>query len=307
MKRSNRLVILVGVLLAVLAFVGIVILLNNTGGTDPEDVPTTVQVLVADRDIEIGEAVTAEDVTLTEMDEADVVGTPIGDESAIPARPLIYPIPAGSQVPLDAFGGGGGAICIECQLEPGEKAIAFEVDRVTGLDFLIQPGDHVDIVLAQTVQVLQPTVDTVDSPQNEQRFETIPGLENARTVKTILQDRRVLFVSARNVAVQPQATPAPGEEAPPAQEQPNVESVIIVIAGSAQDAEVIKFAQNQLGNLGPLTAILRRTLDTIEEVPNEDTTGITIDLLFEEYGIPIPDLIVDLGPNQGGGGGGGGN
>lgn len=305
MKRSNRLVILVGVLLAVLAFVGIVILLNNTPGDGPNpNLPAKVQVLVADRDLEIGETVTAEDVTLTEVDEGNVVGTAIGDESAIPARPLIYPIPAGSQVPLDALGGVGGPVCIECQLEPGEKAIAFEVDRVTGLDFLIQPGDHVDIVLAQTVQVLQPTVETVDSPPNEQRFETIPGLENARSVKTILQDRRVLFVSARNVAVQPQATPAPGEEAPPAQEQPNVESVIIVIAGSAQDAEVIKFAQNQLGNLGPLTAILRRTLDTAEEVPNEDTTGITIDLLFEEYGIPVPDLIVDLGPNQGGGGGG---
>lgn len=305
MKRSNRLVILVGVLLAVLAFVGIVILLNSTGQGPNVAEPTTVQVLVADRDLEIGETVTADDVTVTEVEEGNVVGNPIGDESAIPARPLIYPIPAGSQVPQDAFGGAIGLTCIECQLEAGEKAIAFEVDRVTGLDFLIQPGDHVDIVLAQTVQVLQPTVDTVNSPRNEQRFETIPGLENARSVKTILQDRRVLFVSARNVAVQPQATPAPGEEAPPPQEQPQVESVIIVIAGSAQDAEVIKFAQNQLGNLGPLTAILRRTLDTAEEVPDEDTTGITIDILFEEYGIPVPDLLVDLGPGNGGGGGGG--
>ena len=56
MKRSNRLVILVGVLLAVLAFVAIVILLNNpnnggTGGT--EATPTTVDVLVATQDIAI--------------------------------------------------------------------------------------------------------------------------------------------------------------------------------------------------------------------------------------------------------------
>jgi hypothetical protein len=146
--------------------------------------------------------------------------------------------------------------------------------------------------------VLQPTVDTADSPVEEQRFETIPGLENARTVKTILADRRVLFVSARNQVVQPVPTPAPGEEEAPPAEQPQVDSVIIVIAGSAQDAEVIKFAQNQLGNLGPLTAILRRTLDTEEEVPNEETTGVTIDILFEEYGIPIPDLIIDLGPEE---------
>jgi Flp pilus assembly protein CpaB len=301
-KRSNRLVILVGVLLAVLAFVGIVILLNQDrpGGTGDE--PPTVEVLVANRDIELGELVTSADVTLTEVDPEDVVGNRIGDPSAIPPRPVLYPIPEGQQVSDEAFGRVGGQ-CIECQLEPGEKAIAFEVDRVTGLDFLIQPGDHVDIVLAQSVQVLQPTVDSQNLPRAQQRFETIPGLENARTVKTILQDRRVLYVSARNVVVQPAATPAPGEEAPPPQEQPQVDSVIIVIAGSAQDAEVIKFAQNQLGNLGPLTAILRRTLDTTEEVPNEETTGITIDLLFEEYGIPVPDLIVNLGPENRGGGG----
>jgi len=304
-KRSNRLVILVGVLLAVLAFVGIVILLNQTEGPGGPEAPPTVEVLVANRDIELGELVTAEDVTLTEVDPEDVVGRRIGDPSALPTRPVLYPIVDGQQISQEAFGTVGGQ-CIECQLDPGEKAIAFEVDRVTGLDFLIQPGDHVDIVLAQTVQVLQPTVDTVDSPQEEQRFETIPGLENARTVKTILQDRRVLYVSARNLVVQPVATPQPGEEEAPAQEQPQVDSVIIVIAGSAQDAEVIKFAQNQLGNLGPLTAILRRTLDTAEEVPNEETTGVTIDILFEEYGIPIPDLIVDLGPEDGGGGGGGG-
>jgi Flp pilus assembly protein CpaB len=296
-KRSNRLVILVGVLLAVLAFVGIVILLNNTGNGPQGEAPVKVEVLVATRDIELGEVVTADDVDLIEVDPEDVVGTRIGDPSAIPNRPVLYPILTDQQISQEAFGTVGGQ-CIECQLEPGEKAIAFEVDRVTGLDFLIQPGDHVDIVLAQQVQVLQPTVETADSPPEEQRFETIPGLENARTVKTILSDRRVLYVSARNLVVQPAATPAPGEEAPPPQEQPQLDSVIIVVAGSAQDAEVIKFAQNQLGNLGPLTAILRRTLDTAEEVPNEETTGITIDILFEEYGIPIPDILVNLGPEE---------
>lgn len=297
MKRSNRLVILVGVLLAVLAFVGIVILLNSTGDGPEGEAPVKVEVLVATRDIELGEVVTADDVELIDVDPEDVVGTRIGDESAIPNRPVLYPILTDQQISQEAFGTVGGQ-CIECQLEAGEKAIAFEVDRVTGLDFLIQPGDHIDVVLAQSVQVLQPTVDTADLPPAEQRFETIPGLENARTVKTILSDRRVLFVSARNQVVQPVATPAPGEEAPPPEEQPQVDSVIIVIAGSAQDAEVIKFAQNQLGNLGPLTAILRRTLDTAEEVPQEETTGVTIDILFEEYGIPIPDLLVDLGPEE---------
>ena len=46
MKRSNRLVILVGVLLAVLAFVGIVVLLGQQT-KPPAAVTVTVKVLVA--------------------------------------------------------------------------------------------------------------------------------------------------------------------------------------------------------------------------------------------------------------------
>jgi Flp pilus assembly protein CpaB len=298
-KRSNRLVILVGVLLAVLAFVGIVMLLNQGGPGPGEEEVVEVDVLVASRDIEIGDQVTAEDVEVIQVDPEDVVGTRIGDPSALPARPALYPIPQGSQVSAEVFGTVGGA-CIECQLEAGEKAIAFQVDRVTGLDFLIQPGDHIDVVIGQTVQVLQPTIESFENPDQPPRFETIPGLENAKTVKTILSDKRVLYVSARNRVVQPAATPAPGEEEGQAgdEEPQQVESVIIVFAGSAQDAEVIKFAQNREGDLGPLTAILRRTADTAEEVPNEETTGITIDILFEEYGIPIPDILIDLGPEE---------
>jgi pilus assembly protein CpaB len=67
--------------------------------------------------------------------------------------------------------------------------------------------------------------------------------------------------------------------------------VIIVFAGTDQDAEVIKFAQNDLSELGRLTAVLRSADDT----EPEDTTGITLDQLVEDYGIPIPDIIVDLG------------
>ena len=55
MKRSNRLVILVGVLLAVLAFVGIVVLLGQQ--KSPETVKKqTVDVLVAKQDIAIGDS-----------------------------------------------------------------------------------------------------------------------------------------------------------------------------------------------------------------------------------------------------------
>jgi hypothetical protein len=67
--------------------------------------------------------------------------------------------------------------------------------------------------------------------------------------------------------------------------------VIIVFAGTDQDAELTKFAQNDLNELGRLTAVLRSAEDT----EAERTTGMTLDQLVQDYGVPIPDIIVDLG------------
>ena len=289
MKRSNRLVILVGVLLAVLAFVGIVVLLGqNANQQEPEK--RTVTVIVAKDDIAIGDSVTPDLVEPKEVDPAAVVGTRIADPSALTGAPALFPISAGSQVSLESLGGGSGKnVCITCQLEPGQKAIAFQVERVTGLDFLIQPGDHIDILFRGEVQVLQPTIDS--DPANP-RFEPITGLESAPTVKTLLQDKRVLYVSATKIKpiADPEATPVPGGAAKP---EAVIETVVIVFAGTDADAEVIKFAQNDQSVLGPLTAVLRSTEDTIIE----DTTGITFRILVERFGIPIPDIIeIELPP-----------
>jgi len=289
-KRSNRLVILVGVLLAVLAFVGIVVLLGQQGSKAPAEAKT-VKVLVAKSDIAIGDSVTPALVEVKDVDPEAVVGTRIADPSQLSGAPALFPIGRGSQVSQESVGlqAGTTTTCIACQLEPGEKAIAFQVERVTGLDFLIQRGDHIDIIFRGGVQVVQPTVDsTADAP----RFEAIPGLENAPTVKTLLQNKRVLYVSATKIKpiADPKATPVPGGTTAKADE---IETVVIVFAGTDSDAEVIKFAQNDQSVLGPLTAVLRNVTDDVVE----DTTGITFKILVERFGIPIPDLIqVELPP-----------
>jgi Flp pilus assembly protein CpaB len=291
-NRSNRLVIFVGVLLAILAFVGIVILLNNTGTGGGKTEKTTVTVVVAKADIKIGDPVTPDKVEEKEVDPTAVLQTPLGSASAATGQPALYAIPKGSQVTQEALGIGTG-ISISRQLQPGEKAIAFQVDRVTGLDFLIQPGDHVDIVLAQSITVLQPTQDTASKPAGQQRFETVAGLDKVRTVKaiSILQNKRVLYVSQTRIqsAAQAAASPSPSGGSQSQQAAP-IENVIIIIAGTDQDAELIKFAQNDVSEVGPLTAVLRSTKDT----DLETTTGITIDKLVSQYGLTVPGIVQEL-------------
>jgi Flp pilus assembly protein CpaB len=291
-KRSNRLVILVGVLLAVLAFVGIVILLNSSGPGGPPKV--TVTVTVAKKAIAIGDPVTPDKADTLEVDQDAVEQTRIADPSLLTGRPALVPIQAGEQITQEKAGLVSGITPITSQLEPGEKAIAFQVDRVTGLDFLILPGDHIDVVIAQDVTPIQQTADSVTEQQTNRkapaRYEAVTGLSNARTVKTIIQDRRVLYVSGTRVrSVQ---TGTPSASAQQAQSTVELDSVIIVFAGSDQDAELIKFAQRDFGEVGSLTAVVRRTADTEEGVEDPQTTGISLSLLIQEYGVPIPDIIV---------------
>ncbi len=103
---------------------------------------------------------------------------------------------------------------IAAQLKPGERAIAVQLDRTTGLNFLAKPGDSVDIILAEEITVLQPAEDQTGGAQ---RFEVVNGLEKARTVKTVLQNLRVLYVSTTLATA---ATPAPGA-IPPRMRTPN--------------------------------------------------------------------------------------
>ncbi len=288
MKRSNRLVILVGVLLAVLAFVLVVVLLNNQSGpAQAQELKT--KVLVAKQDIAIGDAVTPDMVEVKEVEPSAVVGKALKDPSQVGGRPALVNVPAGSQVNDETFGAGG--INIAGQLKSGEKAIALQVDRTTGLDFLVQPGNIVDVVLATDVQVLQPAPDsTKDNP----RFEPVQGLEAARTVKTVLQQKRVLYVSQSRqqvAAAAASASPSAGGNAQKAQALPD--TVIIVIAGTDQDAELLRFAQKNQTENGVLGVTIRATDDTA----NETTTGVTIDLLVKNYGLPIPGIVQEVGPS----------
>jgi Flp pilus assembly protein CpaB len=296
-KRSNRLVILVGVLLAVLAFVAIVILLNQQT-EDPETVePTEETVLVAAVDIAIGDAVTPDVVREVQIDPEAVQQTPLRSVSQVGGQPALLAIPEGAQVRAEAIGlGGGEDIDISAMLEPGEKAVTFQVDRVTGVDFLVTPGDTIDIVVSQQISVLQETADSAANtdPEAAPRFETVTGLENQQSVKAILQDKRVIYVSSTR-AIEPEPTTDTNEDGvidendePAAQAA--VDSVIIVFAGTDQDAEVIKFAQNDASETGFLTAVIRNS----EDDEPEDTLGITIDQLVSEYGLRIPNIVEQL-------------
>lgn len=280
MKRSNRLVILVGVLLAVLAFVAIVILLNQRPdpGTGTDTEPQTATVLVATQDIAIGDVVTPE---MVETDEIPIEAVQLGalvDPSQLGGRPALYDLPAGAQVTERLFGAEG-TVDIEGQLLPGEKAIALQFDPVTGLNFLVQQGDHVDVVLA-----LDFATGTVAGSPHLRSNDT----EIVRTVKTVLQNKRVLYVSATNIPPPPVVDEEGNEVPQPETVAPN--SVIVIIAGSDADAELLTFAQRSAGEVGTLTLTLR----TADDEAAETTEGVTLSDVIDRYGLVVPVQVEEL-------------
>ena len=184
-------------------------------------------------------------------------------------------------------------IDISAMLNPGEKAIAFQVDRGDRRSASSSPrATHRHRPLGQQITVLQETADSAANPDGPPRFEEVAGLEDQRTVKAILQNKRVLYVSDTQADRAGAQTDTNGDgvidenDAPPAEVA--IESVVIVFAGTDQDAEVIKFAQRDAGSCrasdrDPARSSVIRHLD--DEV--EETTGITIDLLVD--GVRPPD------------------
>ena len=267
--RSNRLFIVVGVVLAVVAFVGIAAFLGSQQSTaSPETATRTV--LVANEDIEVGEEVTPAKVEVHEVQPDAVAGTPLADPSMLGNRPALFSVAPGQQVNQETFGNtANGVVDIAGQLRPGERAIAFQVDRVTGLDFILRQGDVIDVVVS------------VDLMGDGERV--------GRTVKAVLQAKRVLYVSSAELLPVAGATnESEGEEQEGEQVPlPPADQAILIFAGTDQDAEVVKFAQRDMGEVGSITVALRGRGDD----QTQQTTGITLAELIDEYGVVTPSTV----------------
>lgn len=298
MKRSNRLVILVGVLLAVLAFVLVVVLLNQQKPAGEDVEPTTATVLVATTDIAIGDPVTPDKVEPTEVPLTAAGSNALADPSQLGGQAAIIAVPAGSQVTSDVIGRAGATVNISAQLLPGEKAITVRLDPTTGMNFLIEPGDTVDLIVSGQIQVLQETADSVAAratdPNLEPRFEPVVGLESARTVKTVLQNKRVLYVSATNIPEQPDPNATPPPEGAVAA-QVEIASIVVIFAGTDQDAEVLKFVQRDQSELSSENSGVPASVTVVIRAESDDTvettTGMTIDQLVADYGLPVPGIV----------------
>jgi pilus assembly protein CpaB len=299
LKRSNRLVLLVGVFLAVVAFVGIAVILGGNGGPGgpgnaPASVVTELPTVIAAQDIPLGVKIKPE--MLTTVNKKVGIERNAGafaDTSQVIGRVVRRAITSGAQVDVADFSDTG--ILTNIEVPVGKLAMAIQVDQVSGVGTLIKTGDYVDMVVGLTGDKF-PVV-TLD--QTTKSITVVAGL-NSTSVKLLLSGMQVLGTllppppaAAQGAAAAPAPSGGPSTTLSGGQE-------MVIVAVDAQQAEVLKFAQLD----GSITLALRSAADFVDAsgapiIPIPPSTkGITLKQLVDLYGVIQPRLVEAILPAQ---------
>lgn len=291
MKRSSRLILLIGIFLAIIAFIGIILILQGGGGGDggvrePDELST----VYATADIPLGTVVLAEMVEekMTPVDQRDP--TAFSSISLVIGKIAREDVVTGAQLTAATFATEGAPTSIS--VPPGLRAISVQVDQVTGAGTLIRTGDYVDALVGfQQFKLIQ-----VD-PETEQ-ITPVPDV-SPTTVKLLLQGLQVVGTL---LPPPPADTGTEGEDTGDAGTALTGQQEIVILAGTAQQVEVIKYAQLD----GSVSLVLRSPVDfrdpadpTKPIVPAPDvTTGVILKTLVDEYGVLVPQLVEAILPEQ---------
>jgi Flp pilus assembly protein CpaB len=312
LKRSNRLILLIGLFLAVVAFVGVILLTgnNSSGGGTPTTtpVPTTAKVVKAATDIAAGTKLTASMIELDEVPLAAAGPDTIPDTGLAIGKTIRQSVTKGETVTYSVFISSGVETNVTDALPRGLRAIAVQVSQVTGVGTLIQNGDHVDVVISMKIQ------NVIADPKNPGQVVNVGTPEGS--VKMVLQNALVVGTLLPPVAASAQAspTPAPSGQAGSGSQGPatslNGQSEMVIVAVTANQAEIIRYAQLYADPATDnISLVLRSPKDYVQVdakgnpvldangnpvsvvPPDDKTDGVILKTLIDKYGVLPPDLL----------------
>ena len=291
MKRSNRLVLLIGVFLAIVAFVLVIVTLGSTpGGGDRNQPVTTGPVVVATTDIALSTKVRQDQVTIKTVDLTAIEAGAFTDVSQVIGKVVRQSVSSGAQLTTTTFGNEGLVGTVE--VPKGKRAISVQVDQVSGVGTVIQKGDYVDMVVGFAADKFP----VVTKNPSDNSFQVVAGL-NGTSVKMLLQGMQVLGTLLPPTSADTSGQPAPSGGTGTTL---NGQQEIVILAVTAQQSEVIKFAQLD----GSISLVLRSADDFIDPTTGEvlpavvpdETTGIILRILVDKYGVLPPELVETVTP-----------
>jgi pilus assembly protein CpaB len=283
-RRTSRLVLLLGIFLAALTFV-VVLFLQGTPNTGPggnpgaPTPPPDVSVFVAAADIPVGTVVTADTVSTLFAPKTVPAGAAetnyLQDTSQAIGKTFRVTALTGQQIHSTDFQNRA----VPLTVPAGKRAFPIQVNELTGVLNLLDVGDSIDLLISLRGDAF-PVVQVLDDGS----VTVVSGI-NPLSVKLplLLQDVQII-----GVLDAPAPAPAEGQAAPAASTKPAITGAnkMLVLAVTPQQAEVLLFAQST----GTLEAILRPASDAGQTV---ETTGIILKSLVDKYGI-LPPAIVQI-------------
>ena len=132
-----------------------------TGGAAPkaeaaQQVPTGPKVLVAQRALPVGTIITADSVSFQawpkEMVQDAYYIDGAADMNTLLGTVVRYPITAGQPITQGALVKPGDRGFLAAALGPGMRAVTISVTQKSGVAGFIFPGDHVDLMLTQSIK-----------------------------------------------------------------------------------------------------------------------------------------------------------
>lgn len=301
-NRGGRFLLVLGAGLAAMAFVVVYIVMSKGtvgGAGQAANVPATVKmttVAVVKHDLPAYTMLDASNVGLKDVDTSTVASSTTADPSSLYGKMILVPMSSQQQVQTNLLTEAG----FSSVLAKNERAFSLAVQERSTFGNTVTQNDRVDVLWTVTIAYQR----AVRGAEGKVSYE--PSVYTS--TKTLLQDVKVLRV----ISLRPPA-PATDEEAQ-AEADRNATAgaastmydenapyqAVFVLGVTDQQAEVLKFARE--------TGILDMTLRSSaaqkdaegKEVKDaqgqtvrgdhdvEKTTGVTIDILIEQYGIVPP-------------------
>jgi pilus assembly protein CpaB len=313
MRRGSSVFIVIGLFLVLAAGAAVVLMFygSETGLTlaaseapMPPTAEPTVPVIKAEIDIAAGTVLSTTDGLLTtEMVPMSEFIPNVNLSSVEEARDMVLTsgVNAGDTMRKDMLRKAGLAqkIPVAANGQPAVKAFPIQVNNLSGVADLIQPGDFVDVLASFSMDVVTFRPGGITSEEaGGTKFIITEQQSNEGSTKVLLQDVEVLDIikpappaEGEGSAEQAPPPPAEGEGSETAEGAAPAPSTagntlqtgnwVIVVAVTNQEAEVLRFALDR--GIG-ITTILRAAGDHT----TERTVGATMRILVDNYGMPMP-------------------
>lgn len=307
--RGGRIFLLLGLVIAALAAVLLFVFFQTPStptqvATSPTAVPER-EIIVALVDIPANTVLTDTETFLTvgRIPEPQYNAAPdryFTNTADLQSMITTRSIAANNAITKDSVRDGGLSLVMPTPApdQPSRKAVAFQVNNLTGVADMLQPGDFVDLIVSFKLELsyLRPSIQ-YNAANNTYNIIYNDDKYTDGTTKTLAQNIQVLRV------VKPQAaeegTPTPSSANPPPEtnadgsvvgsegaNQPAGDTFVpgnwlLVLAVTDQEAEIIRYSLQQSTSMA---LVLRGRGDTAVE----QTLGVTLDILMSQYGLPEP-------------------